>query len=72
MVWTVEPTQVCLAMEGRADLERRGGRCRHAAKGQSSLVWDAGPRHGPSGGQSLELGVDLGVRRRVVGAEAGA
>lgn len=72
MVWTVKPTQVCLAVEGRADLERRGGCRRHAAQGQSSLVGDAGPRHGPSGGQSLELGVDLGVRRGQVRAEAGA
>lgn len=72
MVWTVQPSQVCLAVEGRADLERRGGCCSHAAEGQSSLVGDAGPRHRPSGGQSLELGVDLGVRRVHVGGEAGA
>lgn len=72
MVWTVHPPQVCLAVEGRADLERRGGRRRHVAKGQSSLVRDAGPRHSPSGGQSLELGVHLVVRRAEVVAEAGA
>lgn len=72
VVWTVQSSQVCLAMEGRGDLERRGGRCHHAAKGQGSLVWDTGPWHSPSGGQSLELGVDLVMRRGQVGAEAGA
>ena len=73
MVWAVQPSQVCLAVEGRADLERRGGCRRHAAEGQSSLVGHAGPRHRPSGGQSLELGVHLGVRGMgQVGAEAGA
>lgn len=70
MVWTVQPSQVCLAVEGRADLERRGGGCRHATEGQRSLVGDAWPWHRPSGGQSLELGVDLGVRRGHVGCEA--
>lgn len=72
MVWTVQSSHVCLAMERRGDLQRGGGRCHHAAEGQSSLVGDAGPRHGPPGGQRLELGVDLGVRGGQVGAEARA
>lgn len=75
LVWTVQPPQVSLAVERRADLQRRRGGCRrHATEGQSSLVGDAGPRHCPSGGQGVELGVDLGVRRRrgQVGAEAWA
>lgn len=46
VVWTVQPPQVCLAVERRADLERRRGRRRHATQGQNSLVGDAGPRHG--------------------------
>lgn len=63
MMWTVQPPQVCLAVEWRAHLKRRGGRCRYVAQGQGSLVGDTGPWHGPPGGQSLELGMDLGVRR---------
>lgn len=68
MVWTVQSSEVSLAVERRADLKRRGGcRC-HAAEGQSSLVGDAVPWHCPSGGQSLQLGVDVGVGMRHVGA----
>lgn len=65
MVWTVQPAQMCLAVQRGADLERRGGCCCHTAEGQVSLVGDAGPRYGTSGGESLELRVDLGVRRKV-------
>lgn len=72
MVWTVQPSQVCLAVERRADLERRGGCSRHTAKGHGSLMGDAGSWHCPSGGQSLELGMYLRVGRGEMGAEARA
>lgn len=72
MVRAVQAAQVRLTVEGGADLERRGGGRRHVPQGQGSLVGDAGPRHRPSGGQSLKLGMDLVVRRGYVRAEAGA
>lgn len=72
MVWIVQPSQVCLAVERRADLERRGGCGRYSAKGHGSLMGDAGSWHCPSGGQSLELGMYLRVGRGKMGAEARA
>lgn len=65
----VQASQVCLTVEGGADLERRGG---GGGQGQGSLVGDAGPRDSSPGGQSLELGMDLRVRVCEVGAEARA
>lgn len=72
MVGTGQSSHVCLVVEGRADLERWGGRCCHAAQGQTTLMRHARLWHGPSGGQSLELGVDLGVGSGQVWGKAGA